>query len=64
MLSQIAWGDGLGGIGGYDSLTVHTGVAQIDDNPNPVPEPGTLSLFTLGGIAALVRRRREKKAAA
>jgi hypothetical protein len=61
MLSQIAWGDGPNAIGGYDSLTVHTGVAQIDDNPTPVPEPGTLSLFALGGIGALVRRHRAKK---
>ena len=64
MLSQIGWGDGAGGIGGYDSLTVHTGVAQIDDsNPAPVPEPGTLSLVAIGGIAAMVRRRRANKLA-
>jgi len=60
MLSQIAWG-GPGNIGGYDSLTVHTGVAQLDENPAPVPEPGTLSLFAIGGLVGAVRRYRAKK---
>ena len=60
MLSQIAWGSGATAIGGYDSLTVHTGIAFVD--PNPVPEPGTLSLFALGGaVASVVRRRRARK---
>jgi hypothetical protein len=59
MLSQIAWGT-PGNIGGYDSLTVHTGVALPD--PDPVPEPGTLSLFAIGaGVASVARRRRAGK---
>jgi hypothetical protein len=32
--------------------------ATFDTSPTPVPEPGTLSLVLLGGVAALVRRRR------
>jgi hypothetical protein len=62
MLSQIAWGFGANDIGGYDSLTVHTGVALPPD-PNPVPEPTTLSLIAVsGGIAATLRRRRARRA--
>jgi hypothetical protein len=62
MLSQIAWGSS-GSVGGYDSLTVHTGVSPIDESPAPVPEPGTLSLFAIGGLVGAVRRYRAKKAA-
>jgi hypothetical protein len=54
MLSQIAWGSGPNDIGGYDSLTVHTGVAL--NEPTAVPEPGTLSLFALAGVASILRR--------
>ena len=62
MLSQIAWGSGANDIGGYDSLTVHTGVAKPPD-PDPVPEPTTLSLIAVsGGIAAALRRRRARRA--
>jgi hypothetical protein len=63
MVSQIAWGLGSNAIDGYDSLTVHTGVATSDPGgPNPVPEPGTMSLVALGGgIAAAVRRRRASR---
>ena len=61
MLNQIAYGDGEAGIGGYDSLTVHTvGPTQ------PVPEPGSLSLLALGGasvFASAFRRRRARKTA-
>jgi hypothetical protein len=58
MNSQIAWASG--GEGGYDSLTVHTGIAAVD--PTPVPEPGTLTLFALGAAgASVVRRRRAAK---
>lgn len=61
MVSQIAWGLGANDIGGYDSLTVHTGVATPD--ADPVPEPTTLALVALGGgIAAAVRRRRASSA--
>jgi hypothetical protein len=60
MNSQIAWGSGPDNIGGYDSLTVHTGIAAVD--PTPVPEPGTLTLFALGAAgASVVRRRRAAK---
>jgi hypothetical protein len=63
MLSQIAWGLNARTIGGYDSLTVHTGVATPGPS-NPVPEPSTLSLIALGGgIASIVRGRRAKKTA-
>lgn len=64
MLSQIAWGLGANDIGGYDSLTVHTGLAlPPDPDPDPVPEPGTLSLIAAGGaIAAALRRRRARRA--
>jgi hypothetical protein len=61
MASQIGWGSGPNDIGGYDSLTVHTGVAGSDPSTgaDPVPEPATLSLIAVGGgIAAAVRRRR------
>ena len=57
MLSQIAWGLGPNDIGGYDSLTVHTGVALTDPGTNAVPEPGTLTLLAVGGMAAILRRR-------
>jgi PEP-CTERM motif len=62
MLSQIAWGPNANHIGGYDSLTVHTTIAQ-NANPAPVPEPGTLSLFAVGAaVMASVVRRRQKQA--
>jgi hypothetical protein len=60
MLSQIAWGDGPNAIGGYDSLTVHTGIARTEPPTTAVPEPGTLSLLALGAIASLRRRRARK----
>jgi hypothetical protein len=62
MLSQIAWG--LGANGGYDSLTVHTGLPlPPDPDPDPVPEPSTLSLIAASGaIAAALRRRRARRA--
>jgi PEP-CTERM motif len=56
MLSQIGWGTGPNDIGGYDSLTVHTGVALTEPPTTTVPEPGTLSLLALAGVASILRR--------
>lgn len=56
MLSQIAWGTGPNDIGGYDSLTVHTGVA-LNEPAAAIPEPGTLSLLAFGGVVSMLRRR-------
>jgi hypothetical protein len=59
------WGT-QSGDAGQDVLRIHTAFAPVDDpptDPEPVPEPGTLSLFALGGSAALasLRRRRQAK---
>jgi PEP-CTERM motif len=56
---------GFGGDGGQDILNIRTGFVPDDTNPPdpaPVPEPGTLSLFVLGGSAAFasIRRRRRE----
>jgi hypothetical protein len=60
MLSQIAWGSEPNDIGGYDSLTVHTGVALTEPPTNAVPEPSTLSLLALGGVASILRRHAKR----
>ena len=61
----VNWG--LGGDGGQDLLTVHTALLpEVTEPPtgeNPIPEPGTLSLFALGGSAALASLRRRRQAA-
>jgi hypothetical protein len=63
MLSQIGWGTGPNDIGGYDSLTVHTGVALTEPPTTAVPEPCTLSLLALGGVASILRRRHARRTA-
>jgi hypothetical protein len=63
----VNWG--IGQDGGQDVLRINTGFAPEDPtdppDPTPVPEPGTLSLFVLGGSAALasIRRRRREQSA-
>lgn len=64
----VNWG--VGGEGGLDFLNLFTAI-PVDENPtggptdpNPVPEPGTISLFALGGSAALASIRRRRRAAA
>jgi hypothetical protein len=59
------WGT-LAGDAGQDLLRIHTALPPDTGggptDPAPVPEPGTLSLFFLGGsaaVASLRRRRRE-----
>jgi hypothetical protein len=60
----VNWG--LGGDGGLDVLNIHTALDEVIEPPtgeNPIPEPGTLSLFALGGSAALASLRRRRRAA-
>lgn len=46
------------GSGGRFTLTLS---AISDEQPEPVPEPGTLTLMAGGALAALIRRRSSKK---
>ena len=61
---------GLGGEGGQDLVRIFTALPEDENpptggggDPNPVPEPATLSLFALGGSAALASIRRRRRAA-
>lgn len=48
-------------MGGMDELRVFTfdqGNFNISDIYSPIPEPATMSLLVVGGVAALIRRRR------
>ena len=48
---------------GFNGFVVNQlDVTQADQGPTPVPEPATLSLLALGGIAIVARRRFAKKA--
>jgi hypothetical protein len=46
------------GVGQWDASQAYTAYV---DNLNVTPEPATLSFLALGGVAALVRRRKGKK---
>jgi len=58
------WGTSSGDAG-QDLLRIHTAFTdgEIDPptDPAPVPEPGTLSLFALGGSGALASLRRRRR---
>jgi PEP-CTERM motif len=62
------WGT-TSGEAGQDLLTIHTAFAPgeheppLPPGPEPVPEPGTLSLLALGGSGALASLRRRRRAA-
>jgi hypothetical protein len=58
---------GTDDFGGQDVLSIFTALPEDqnppDGGPAPVPEPATLSLFALGGSAALASIRRRRRAA-
>ncbi len=61
------WGT-ASGEAGQDLLNIHTAFTPDENEPPtgpaPVPEPGTISLFALGGSAALASLRRRRRARA
>jgi hypothetical protein len=61
---------GIGGDGGQDIVRIFTALPEEENpppggggDPAPVPEPATISLFALGGSAALASIRRRRRAA-
>jgi len=40
------------------ATVMDSGLSNVQNLPSPMPEPATLALLALGGIAALIRRRR------
>jgi von Willebrand factor type D domain len=68
LFSSLSWIDGLGSVEGLLSTDINPDAWRVTDGPSlldPIPEPTTLSLISIGiGFAAMVMMRRASSARA